>query len=232
MARRRPIIGQPINGFTGQPVPSGNVILAAPHSTEWPQRADEFNARRLAPQWEWNHNPDPDRWSLTARPGFLRLVPSHAYPLIHARNTLTQSMQDNAFELTTSLDLTRLASGAHAGLAMFESTPSGLEIVQTGQQRRLQYFHQSETTPGPALTQFAIQLRVHVEGDNSSYSFSTDDGATFQPLGPQTSIHFSWWKGARPALFAYTTAAGLRSISSGAADFDWVRYKRLGENPW
>ena len=52
--------------------------------------------------------------------------------LLSARNTLTQCMQDNAFEFTVRIDLTRMKAGVHAGLAMFEKSASGLEIVQNG----------------------------------------------------------------------------------------------------
>ncbi len=39
---------------------------------------DEFNTARLGLQWQWNHNPDPSRWSLTARKGYMRLTASKA----------------------------------------------------------------------------------------------------------------------------------------------------------
>ena len=35
--------------------------------------SDDFARATLSPQWEWNHQPRSDRWSLTERPGRLRL---------------------------------------------------------------------------------------------------------------------------------------------------------------
>lgn len=35
-----------------------------------PATSDEFSKSRLGLQWQWNHNPDPERWSLTERKGF------------------------------------------------------------------------------------------------------------------------------------------------------------------
>jgi hypothetical protein len=67
-----------------------------------------------------------------------------------------------------------------------------------------------------------------VEGDEAQYSFSTDDGQSFRQLGGPTQIHFSWWKGSRPSLFAYTT----QPVDPGVVDFDWVHYQPLGVNPW
>ena len=55
-----------------------------------PATSDEFDGRRLGLQWQWNHNPDPSRWSLSERRGYMRLKASRADDLTQARNTLTQ----------------------------------------------------------------------------------------------------------------------------------------------
>jgi hypothetical protein len=69
---------------------------------------------------------------------------------------------------------------------------------------------------------------VSVRGDQALYSYSLDEGKTFQQLGAATPIRFSWWKGSRPALFAWTT----QNSDPGAVDFDWVHYQPLAPNPW
>lgn len=224
-----PLIGESPDGVsTGQPVGSGP-IPGHPYvsSLQRPQTSDEFSDPKLGPQWEWNHNPDDAHWSLSARPGFLRLFPMRADNLTSARNTLTQCMQDNAFEFTVRLDLTNMKNGTHTGLTMFEESASGLEVVQLGGEQRLNFFHLLDREAGPVLPQANVQLRVHVEGDQARYFFSLDDGRTFRALGATTHIRFSWWKGARPALFAYTMLA----CDPGAVDFDWVHYLALGPNP-
>src|SRR5699024_8354742 len=35
--------------------------------------SDEFDDTQLGMQWGWNHNPVDDKWSLSERPGYLRL---------------------------------------------------------------------------------------------------------------------------------------------------------------
>jgi beta-xylosidase len=225
-----PIIGaDPDGASTGQPIPSGPIPghPAAP-SEQHPQTSDDFNGTVLGPQWEWNHNPDDTHWSLGARPGYLRLIPMQADSLLSARNTLTQCMQDNAFEFTVRVDLNGMKPGVHAGLAMFEQSASGLEVVQSDGVRRLSFFHLSERAAGPALSQTVIQLRVRVSGDQALYFYSLDDGKTFHALGAATPIRFSWWKGSRPSLFAWTTL----NSDPGVVDFDWVRYQALAPNPW
>ena len=224
-----PVIGQPLPSKTeGQPVEFGLVPNAPGAANQRPQTSDEFSSPTLGPQWEWNHNPEDARWSLSARKGFLRLLPGHADTLLDARNTLTQCMQDHSFDFTTRIDLANLKAGGHAGLTMFEKSASGIEVVQTGSERRLQYFSPTDHVPGPLLTQPSVDLRVQVNGDQAMYFYSVDDGGSFVPLGAETAIHFSWWKGSRPALFAYTTSSG----DPGAVDFDWAHYHPVGQNPW
>ncbi|SPE26868.1 putative beta-xylosidase [Candidatus Sulfotelmatomonas gaucii] len=213
----------------GQPIPSGP-IPGDPRvpSRQHPQTSDDFGSPRLAPQWEWNHNPDDAHWSLSARPGYLRLIPMQADGILSARDTLTECMQDNAFEFTVRLDLAKMKQGVHAGLAMFEQSASGLEVAQSGRERRLSFFHLSDRVAGPLVAQNIVELRVNINGDEARYSYSLDDGKTFHALGAETPIRFSWWKGSRPALFAYTT----ESSDPGAVDFDWAHYQPEGENPW
>jgi len=225
-----PVMGEAAEGAqTGQPVASGLVREHAPGAQhQRPQTSDEFDEPKLGMQWEWNHNPEDAHWSLTARPGFMRLLPMQAEGLLTARNTLTQCMQDNSFEFTARVDLTGMRAGVHAGVAMFEKTASGLEVVQQGNELRLNFFHQLETLPGPVVAQGAIELRVRIEGDVAHYAYSVDDGKTFVALGGATPIRFSWWKGSRPALFAYSTV----ETDAGVVDFDWVHYRPVGINPW
>jgi beta-xylosidase len=161
---------------------------------------------------------------LAERPGFLRLKPIHADDLFTARNTLTQMMQDESLEFTTRLDLRGMKNGVHAGLAMFEKSPSGLQIVQDGESRKLSFFHIKDVQEGPPLTTGTIELRVHIEGDTATYFYSLDDGRTFQQLGTTVPITFSWWKGSRPSLFSYTTS---EAGDSGYVDFDWARYRSI-----
>lgn len=225
-----PVMGaDPGGDEPGQPVPSGPVpVDPKATSTQRPQTSDSFNSATLGPQWEWNHNPDDAHWSLTAHRGYLRLIPMQAENLFFARNTLTESMQDNSFTVTTSLNLAAMKDGTHAGLAMFQQSPSGLEIVQSGAERRLSFFNGASSTAGPLISQSTVQLQAQVDGNSAHYSYSLDGGHSFHELGTGAQLRFSWWKASRPALFAFTTRDG----NPGAVDFDWVHYRPQGPNPW
>ena len=83
--------------------------------------SDEFDGAALGLQWQWNHNPDDDNWSLTARPGFLRLRAGRVDgDLLQARNTLTQRTFGPACEGETCLDVAGLKEGDVAGLTLLQ----------------------------------------------------------------------------------------------------------------
>ncbi len=54
------------------------------------QRSDDFSRPRLQPVWQWNHNPVESKWSLSEKPGALRLHTLPASQFLWARNSLTQ----------------------------------------------------------------------------------------------------------------------------------------------
>jgi len=227
-----PILGNaPAGATAGQPVATGPIPShPGKRSQQRPQTSDEFSGKVLGQQWEWNHNPEDALWSLTARPGYLRLKPGPATDIFSARNTLTQMMQDQSFDFTSRMDVAGMKDGGHAGIAMFEQAASGLQIVQSGGVRSLSLFHRGGETPGPSsLSARLVQLRIHIDGDSAAYSYSLDDGKTFQKIGEPVRLAFSWWKGSRPSLFAYTTA---KDGDPGYVDFDWAHYTPLNaSNP-
>ena len=212
-----PIIGEP----PGQPVHS----YALPDTGRgraaiYPQTSDEFTSRTLGPQWEWNHNPVENHWSLTERPGFLRLKALSAPNLVSARNTLTQLLQGPTVQITARLAIQGLVDGQKAGLAMFGRRPSWIGVVQHHGQRQLAFADGGIETPGEIPQASALLLRMEVAHERVQYSYSLDEGKTFHPLGAEAPMQFSWWKAARPALFTYNTDS-----PGGIADFDWVRVR-------
>jgi len=217
-----PVIGTPIKGgVAGEPVdlwPKPNTGRSDPAGS--PPMSDDFNNTKLSSQWEWNHNPDDSSWSLTERPGFLRLKALSAPDLVHARNTLTQQMQYESFDLTTQIDVSAMRSGQRAGLVMFGIHPSWIGVAQTNRSRQIVFGDkEGESTIGE-LTSDMIQLRMHVEDQHASFSYSVDGGGSFLPVQPAELFAFSWWKASRPALFTFNTQS---KDPFGSIDVDWVR---------
>ena len=228
-----PLIGEPIPGrVSGQPVP----VYAMPDTGSPPtgdrlQDSDEFAAHTLGLQWSWSHNPDVSAWSLTRRPGWLRLAALPSDHLVTARNTLTQILQGPRTRITTRIDVRGLAEGQRAGLAMFGVRPSWIGVVRSGGRNRVTLASEGAETAGPELTRRTVELRVEVGPEQTAlYAYSLDDGRTFQRFGdPIPLARFSWWKGSRPALFSFIRPAAEGAGQRGWVDVDWFRVERAGE---
>jgi beta-xylosidase len=217
-----PVIGDPIPGTrSGQPVASYAMPdTGSPPTRDRLQASDDFSSRRLGLQWEWNHNPDDRAWSLSARPGFLRLNALPAEHLVTARNTLTQILQGPRSRITTRLDLRRMADGQRAGLSLFGVGPSWIGAVREHGRVHVTLASKGVETAGPPLSGATLDLRADVGPEQMvSYSYSLDGGRSFRPIGGAIPLaRFSWWKGSRPALFTFT-----RSAPGGSIDVDWFR---------
>lgn len=217
------VVGQNAGGPIGQPVLTFKKPDTGTFPVQVPQTSDEFNSPILGLQWQWNHNPDDQHWSLTERPGYLRLKALPAPELLRARNTLTQMLNDPALDATTSLDTTGMADGQQAGLCMISNPPGGIGVLRHDGKCAVYSFSGKNQSTGPDLTQTAIQLRVHIENQTATFFYSLD-GSNFISFGQPLKLVFSWWKGARPGLYSFNTDPTLKD-SSGVADFDWFHYE-------
>jgi beta-xylosidase len=224
-----PVIGEPIPGRrSGQPV----ARHAMPDVGGRPQRfrlqdSDEFSEETLGHQWQWNHNPDPSHWSLSERPGHMRLHAMGAEHLVTARNTLTQILQGPSSEITARIDVSNMIDGQRAGLTMFNVRPSWVGVVRENGRTHVTFAQERNEDPGPVVEGRAIDLRATVSPDQTArFSYSLDGGRSFRPIGTPVELRFAWWKGARPALFTFVRARPGEVIGHGWIDVDWFRVER------
>ena len=98
--------------------------------------SDEFDGAALKLEWQWNHNPDNENWSLAERPGWMRLKAGRVDgDLLRARNTLTQRTFGPACEGETCLDVSGLKEGDVAGLTLLQKL-YGLAAVRVSGGRK------------------------------------------------------------------------------------------------
>jgi len=219
-----PVVGQPIpDKASGQPVLTWRMPASA--TADRLQDSDEFAGRTLGLQWSWNHNPLDSAWSLSRRPGWLRLTALPAEHLVTARNTLTQILQGPRSRITARLDLSRMTEGQRAGLTLFGVRPSWIGVVRSAGVNRITVAAEGEETSGPRLAGATVVLAAEVtEGQAVRYSYSLDDGRRFISFGPPLWLaRFSWWKGSRPGLFTFTRGP---TSPPGGIDVDWFRVAR------
>ena len=96
-------------------------------------KSDDFSDAKLGLHWQWNHNPIDEAWSLTEKPGFLRLKTNRMVENIYlAPNTLTQRMEGPRCSAYIVMDYSNMKDGDCAGFAAFNSDTGGLFIKRTG----------------------------------------------------------------------------------------------------
>jgi beta-xylosidase len=218
----------PVMGDDGHPVATHSIPATGAASRDGLQESDDFSAKTLALQWEWNHNPDDTRWSLTQRPGYMRLVATQADYLVTARNTLTQILQGPKAQITTRIDISHMADGQRAGLVLFGVKPVWIGIVREAGVNRVTFSSAGTETPGPVIAGNALVLRADVTADQTVRFAYSRDAKSFTLLGePIALAKFSWWKGSRPGLFTYVKAPAQTQNGEGYVDIDWftVRHR-------
>jgi beta-xylosidase len=185
------------------------------------RRSDDFSDRTLQPIWQWNHVPVDERWSLTERPGHLRLHALAATSLLDARNTLTQRSIGPRSTPTVVLDVSGMKAGDRAGLALFNRPYAWIGVeAGAGGSQLAQVTEGAAETPRVALRTRRIWLRADCDflTEEARFSYSTD-GKRFEPLGPPFRMVFQLltFQGVRYALFSFNTGT-----AGGFADFDSI----------
>ncbi len=220
-----PIIGETRDGEPGKMVLAGRIPVPGLPVTR-PQSSDGFDKPTLGPQWEWNHHPRMDRWSLTDRPGFLRLKafrPLRPDDLMTAGNTLTQRcFRTPANVAVAKFDLTGMADGQRAGLCHFAKSHSALGVVQDRSIRRIEYRHNGKLSEGPEISGNHLWLRSSWGLDGKSqYAFSLD-GETFTPFGDGYQLSWGHYRGDRIGLYCFNNEAEVGSIDVDFLDYDYT----------
>lgn len=194
--------------------------------------SDEFVRRKGEPAlplvWQWNHNPDNQRWSVTERPGYLRLRTGRVdTSFVLARNTLTQRTIGPVCAGTTALDVSHLRAGDFAGLGVLQRR-YGLVGVQASASGKAIVMVSAESEKPVELQRlpltqdqvyFKIECDFQDRRDVATFFYSLD-GKAWQPIGGPLKMAYTLphFMGYRFALFNYASQA-----PGGYADFDYFR---------
>ncbi|MFH1195021.1 MAG: glycoside hydrolase 43 family protein [bacterium] len=234
--------GWPLVGVDGKAV----VTFRKPNvGKEYPIKflptSDEFNSNELGMQWGWNHNPEPAKWSLTDKPGYLRLnTVKIVNNLPEARNTLTQRMfayySDSLASLaTTKMDFENMKEGDIAGLAVFQDPYGYIGIKMIDGKKYVVMVNNGELVDSKEIDVSTIYFRASAifgsgaaplyggktvpGGGTASFSYSLDN-QSFVKIGDELKMRFNLkiFTGNKFCLFNYSTKE-----LDGYVDFDWVR---------
>ncbi len=195
-----------------------------------PATSDEFDSTQLGLQWQWNHNPDNTRWSLTERPGWLRLKATQSDSFWIARNTLTQKGWGPQCHGTVTLDLTNLKPGDICGFGTLGKFNGHITITCNEQGELLVGMRVIEDTESNQKTDervaptpikaTTIMLRTDMDFElHKGFCGYSLDGRTWQPLGGEFTLAYEWrtgtFQGEQFAVFCYNA-----NPSEGFVDVD------------
>jgi beta-xylosidase len=192
--------------------------------------SDEFNEgpAQLGLQWQWNHNPDNRLWSLTQRPGFLRLTTGRVDTgFQQVGNTLTQRTFGPQCSGSVAVDVSNMKDGDVAGLALLQKRYGIVGVRMTGATKTIIMVSAESESPvelaGVPLTQNTIYLKADCDfakmTDKACFYYSLD-GRTWTRIGKPLQMAYTMphFVGYRFALFNYATKA-----AGGSVDFDYFR---------
>ena len=181
------------------------------------------NGSKLGLQWQWNHNPDHTRWSLTERQGFLRLTTGNPVTnIMEARNTLTQRAVGAYSSGWISVDTSHMLDGDYAGLAAFQEEYGFIGVTQEAGKQYLVMVDKGEEIAREALQQQQVYLKVDFDFmiDQATFFYSYN-GRQWTEFGKKLKMSYTipHFMGYRFALFNFATQQ-----AGGYVDFDFFRF--------
>ncbi len=211
--------------------------------------SDEFSTPDLSLYWQWNHNPIDSAWTLTERPGFLRLKTCRIVDnLFLAPNTITQRMTGPECRGTVCLSVEHMIDGDRAGFAAFNGDSGVLTIEKNKGKLYLvmsaQFSHFKEPQHSISSVKIDEQARIllndeesetvmqdnllwlRIDGDfNHDYAHFaySVDGKEWKTVGEPVKMTFDYkrmFMGSKFALFNYAT----RKLG-GYVDIDYFHYE-------
>lgn len=192
--------------------------------------SDDFDSSKLALNWQWNHNPDNDLWSLTERKGYMRLKTGRVVQTIfEARNMLSQRTEGPACRGVISLDVANMQDGDKAGLSAYCSEPGIISVNMEGDKKYLVMTDRDTEKERVELTQDVVYLRLDCDfnrgTDKANFYYSLDN-KEWTKLGTEFQMVYNLrhFMGNRFGIFNYATKA-----AGGYVDVDFFEYTRKQE---
>lgn len=213
-----------------------------------------YSSNKLDLEWQWNHNPDNTAWSVTERPGYLRLKNNTlATNLLDARNTLTQRTEGPSCSSIIKLDTSGMKAGDYAGLSAFQFKYGNVGVYVADDGSKKIYMannggYSDSATVGDSYNNIVEQTNlsgneIYLKVDflfntvdssgSSSYNIDKANfyysygGTNWTKIGEELSMVYSLtlFTGYRSGIYSYAT-----KTTGGYADIDYFDYERADWN--
>jgi len=191
-----------VNGAWGQSYPYTLPQRPLPPTTG----TDSFSGTSLGPAWEWNHNPDTSKFAVNN--GLRLSTATVTTDLYQARNTLTHRIHGPNGVGTVVVDVSGMADGDRAGLALFRDQSGWVGVMRDGAAYKLAVvngiaMNSDWTTSSTGSVAYStpvsatkLWLRISASiapgaAHTATFSYSTD-GNSFVTVGPSFTMTTAW----------------------------------------
>ena len=206
-------------------------------------KSDNFTADYLGKNWQWNHNPDNEAWSLTERPGYLRLKTSRVVDNIFtAPNTISQRTEGPKCTGVVAMDISGMKDGDVAGFSAFNGHSGFLSVIKDGKNNYLtmstnvvnrDYQNErkvksvdEEIFETVEIPQDKVYLRIDCDfldrRDIATFYYSLDN-ENWSKIGTDFKMRFDYMKlfmGTRYAIFNYAGKSTGGYVDIESFDFE------------
>ena len=213
-------------------------------SDDFMYSADASGKVKLKHPWQWNHTPDNDLWSVTEKPGCLRIRSGKlSKNLVQAVNTLTQRTIGPQCAAEVTLDGSGISDGDYAGLCTLQGDYGFIAMTKEAGQIYLVMTEKAATEQFAGMGSFnnepgRVLAKVPVEGTKVTFRAECDfdigkdtaeffwrmpeaEETEFRKLGDTHKLFFKLdhFVGCRFGLFMFSTEQ-----TDGVAEFSDFRY--------
>lgn len=206
-----------------------------PKLFQWPEapERDDFDVPRLAPCWNFRFVPDPDSWSLTARPGWLRLMGQATTLQDGARSPTWVGRRQEHFSCRVEalIDFRPSDDREEAGLTVYMNENHHYEVGLQRESSGRSIFVRRRIGDLEAVVAMDAApdgpIRLHIEADPRTYRFAwVDSNGALHPLvTAQTRYLSTEVAGGFTGVYFALYATGNGRPCRAPADFDWFEYE-------
>lgn len=189
-------------------------------------RCDSFDDPQLAPEWMFVRTPREPWWSLSDRPGWLRLR-ARAESLTDTANPsfVCRRLQSRDFTAHTAVEFTPTSDDDTAGVALLHSPDFHVRLEIFGRTQRAVRLVRRVGGADEIIASMAVSdglVRLGVESHGAEAEFRVNDGEGWRIVGRCDVSHLSY----HVAGGFFGAVVGMFASSNGqpgtaVADFDW-----------
>ena len=218
-----PIIGEVLPQNIGTMVWQGN-MPSSDGAELFIRKSDDFDGDGIAPQWQWNYQPRKEMYSLSERPGWLRLkafLPLKSDQLMYAGNTLTQrSFRKPINKVIVKLDVSAMENGVRCGLCHFSGQHAAVGIVMDAGRRYMESRMNNQVRRDTLLQTRFVWLKSEWGLDGLSHFSYSIDGEYYRPIGEPYQMVWGHYRGDRIGIYCFNNER-----ESGYVDIDYFHYE-------